>query len=394
MIPDMITISPRNAESVQSAKMMNRHRIILGGVYVILIGLMALFSFRRPEYNWDMLPYMAVILRMEDPDPKRVHQLTYETARKELPEQAYALLIGSEKRKMYSKEPAVFYDQLPFYVVKPLYTGLVYLFHKSGVALSLATVLPSILSYLLMGLLVLKWLNQSFHPLFAFAVSLCIMNSNLVIEISRLSTPDGLSALLVMFAIYCVAQRKHFVWIALFFMLALFARLDNIISAVFLSSFLYFGKRWNPGFQLRQYIILLALFLVSYLIVSSFASSFGWDLTYYPQFAQYIGATREYGHLPLPQRYLALVKSELITGFYYTHFVFFLFLFTLQSYPELTNWRKWSTEQALCIVFLGVIATRFILFPDLSDRFFLPYYISIMILFAKRYGTKFTLSDR
>jgi hypothetical protein len=50
--------------------------------------------------------------------------------------------------------------------------------------------------------------------------------------------------------------------------------------------------------------------------------------------------------------------------------------------------RKFSFPQWLCVLILSLIAVRFLLFPDISDRFYIAYYFVIAILFIKKFIPK------
>src|SRR5579859_2496626 len=135
-----------------------RNRLIFIA-YLTLIFLLALYAFKRPQYNWDMLPYMAVAIGYQDNNPDFVHDTIYDIARHQLPAPAYNQLIdgGLEYRRKMTANAGEFHRQMPFYTVKPLYTWLVYFIYKLGVPLIQATILPSLIGYLLIGALLILW---------------------------------------------------------------------------------------------------------------------------------------------------------------------------------------------------------------------------------------------
>ena len=97
-------------------------------VYFICLLPGAIFAFRHPYYNWDMLPYMALALKMDHIDSNALHKLTFSVAKADIPAVEYGYLTGGEYREKMAESPADFYSQLPFYVVKPFYIWMVYLF--------------------------------------------------------------------------------------------------------------------------------------------------------------------------------------------------------------------------------------------------------------------------
>jgi len=175
-------------------------------VYFLCLLPVAIFAFKRPYYNWDMLPYMALALKMDHADSNMVHKMTFSIAKADIPTVDYGYLTSGEYRKKMADSTADFYSQLPFYVVKPFYIWMVYLFYKLGFSLPLSTVLPSILSYLLIGLILLSWLKKYLSTSFAFPAALLIMYSVFMVSMARLSTPDALSSLLLFSAMYLIIE--------------------------------------------------------------------------------------------------------------------------------------------------------------------------------------------
>src|SRR5579863_6561366 len=149
-----------------------RNRILFS-LYLISIFLAGFYAFKRPYYNWDMLGYMAVVLGYENNDAAFVHSTVYGIAKQQLPFAAYNQLIdgGLEFRKRVAANSNEFYKQMPFYAVKPLYTGLVFLFYKAGCPLIQATILPSLIGYFLIGVLLVYWLRMYLQFPLALAVS-------------------------------------------------------------------------------------------------------------------------------------------------------------------------------------------------------------------------------
>ena len=100
------------------------------------------------------------------------------------------MLVDSTNAYRYklSNNDEAFNEQLPFYVVKPLYTSLAYLAYKAGFSLSQATLVPSFISYLLIGLLLFHWLSMYLRFSISFFVSLLIIFF-FFDQVAKLSTP-------------------------------------------------------------------------------------------------------------------------------------------------------------------------------------------------------------
>ena len=59
----------------------------------------AIFAYKHPSYNWDMLAYMALVVEIEKGDINEVHKITYDNARQNLPVSDYEKLISGDLRK-------------------------------------------------------------------------------------------------------------------------------------------------------------------------------------------------------------------------------------------------------------------------------------------------------
>ena len=152
-------------------------KAFLIALYVVCIALLALREYKNQEYNWDMIPYMSIILSYDNADISSVHDTVYNTLKQQTPANDYNLLSdgGVEMRKHAARDAGFFADQLPFYTVKPLYTRFGYCLYKIGVPLTKATLLPSIISYFLIGILICYWLKKYIHIFLALPLSILIM---------------------------------------------------------------------------------------------------------------------------------------------------------------------------------------------------------------------------
>jgi hypothetical protein len=356
-------------------------------LYISCLLPIAIFAYRKPLYNWDMLAYMALIVRIDHKDPVTIHQVVYSSAKETIPNNAYDLLINSGYRKKMADSPGEFYQQLPFYSVKPFYTGMTYLFYKAGFSLPVSTVLPSILSCMLIGVLLFYWLQKYLGLFFTFSAGLLIMYSGIMIESERLSSPDALSAFFLLFSFYVILEKPSWRWLTVLLALSIFTRLDNVIAGVLIASFLFFIKKSIVRISLKQYVLMLIVLIASYAATSLFASSFGWDMLYYPSFARHLDLSHA-GHASFSfKAYGSLFVSAAITGLLYYHVVFFVLLGLLLIYTPSFRLRQLSFDQMFAGLLLFIILIRFILFPDLTDRFYIAYYICILLLLVKRYVT-------
>src|SRR5688572_16062882 len=151
--------------------------LLVSAFYFFCIALMGFYCFKRPLYNWDMLPYENLILKLDGFNAKEAHSQTYQLTRENIPEEYFRQLTDTNHayRSRMMKDAAAFGDELPFYIVKPLYIGFSYLFYKAGTPLPQATKVPAIISYLLIGLLLFYWLRRYVPLPITFLVALLLM---------------------------------------------------------------------------------------------------------------------------------------------------------------------------------------------------------------------------
>jgi hypothetical protein len=366
-------------------------KILFISIYLLCIALLALREFRNREYNWDMIPYMGVILSYDSSDTKYLHDTIYNIIEKQVPANDYKLLVnGGIGARLHSAENADFFSkQLPFYTVKPFYTGFVYFLYKTGVPLEKATVLPSIISYFLIGLLIGYWLKKYLHLYLALPVSLLIMLCRPMLATAGISTPDCLSALILLIAFYFLIEKKSLVGICVFLMLSIFTRLDNIIPAMFIISLLTFTPKWKEKLSLTTFSIVASIMACCYFIVSLNARKYGWSIFYYPSFISHLNPDHD-TQLPFSlSNYFSVAESQIKSGLFFSDLVLFLLLgFLLFIDQRLVRLKELNFDQLLFVVFILMIFSRFILQPLIADRVYIAYYIGILVLLIRQLRTR------
>lgn len=363
-----------------------RNRIVLF-LYLVFVFFTALYAFKRPYYNWDMLAYMAVVTGYDHSEPGMIHDTVYAIARRQLPAATYNQLIdgGLEFRKRVAEDPAEFYRQMPFYTVKPLYTWLVYLMYKAGAPLVQATILPSFLSYFLIGSLLVFWIRKYLPFMLAIAVSALAMVSAPMWDVVRCSSPDCLSALLLLSAMYFVLEKKSLVGVFVFLLLSILARLDNAIPAVFILSLLAVSNKWETGITLKKYLMMLLAISCACLFISFNARQPGWSIFYYPTFLKSLNLSYSLHPEFHGKDYISLVISHFMTGLFFSNLVLFLILasLTFVGRPNF-RFRDMAFDQLFVLVILAILLVRFVLEPVIADRFYIAYYLCILILLIRR----------
>jgi hypothetical protein len=346
----------------------------------------AIFAYKRPAYNWDMLAYMALVVKMENSDIKEVHNITYNSARQHIPSAEYAKLVNGTLRQGRFENPAEFSGVLPFYAVKPFYIWSSYVFYKAGLTLPVSTVFPSIIAYLLIGVLLFHWLNRHHRLIFSFAAGVLMMGSSIMIEAARLSTPDCISAFFLLTAFYFILEKPSVLFAFLFLTGSVLVRLDNIVVSCLLLSFLFFNPKWVKKISFVQYIGMLAVLASFYVMVAGLTKGYNWSSIYYPDFIKYYHpGHRSQSSFSVPD-YMALFYERTIMAMLYTQFsIFLLIVLVWISASYHGKFSDLPFELLFCILLVATVFTRFVLFPNLEDRFYIAYYLVILIMFIRQY---------
>jgi hypothetical protein len=184
---------------------------------------------------------MAVLLNVEDSDLARIHREVYRVAKAEIPAIKYAMMIDTNSvvRKEAMNDQTKFFQLTSFFRIKPLYQVLSFLAYKVGLPLHKAPVAPSILSFVAISFLLLWVLSKFFNDWLAAVLSVSIIISAPVIEAARSSTPDALSTLTVIIALFLL-YRASSRWLIFSLTIAVLVRVDNIIFTALVICFLAF----------------------------------------------------------------------------------------------------------------------------------------------------------
>ena len=349
----------------------------------------AIFFYKHPAYNWDMLGYMALIVKTDGvKDINEIHKTTYSAARENIPADKYEKLVsGVPVRVRFANDPSYFERILPIHVVKPLYVWSAFLFYKAGFALPLATVIPSIISFLLIGLLLFHWFKKYFNTAIAFLAGLFIMFSMFMQNTSAGSSPDNLSAFFLFAAFYFILEKPHLWLMFLFLLLSVFTRVDNVITCFFVLSLLRYSGKWQRSITSKKYFLLLAILAGSYLLIILPVRQFGWSLFYYSEYVKYMNFNRDFDAPFTFSDYFSYAYSKAVTGFVNSHFTLFMFLVILVVIDKVPfRFRNLSFDKSLALLFALIIVLRFVLLPDLSDRFYIGFYLVILLLLVRKFS--------
>ena len=356
-------------------------------LFLIVAAYALSLSIVQPFHNWDVIGYIAAAKSFEQHDPESVHSFTYAELRSVLPAVQYEDLAresapgpghGGPYRHAISTDSSAFGEQLPFYQIRPIYTGLVYLFYKVGMDIELATHLISGIA-VAVGLMLLYLMATSFlvKPLIFLLPPLAIAFG--VLELPKFSTPDGLAFCAVMAAVYVYLKaRTNLLLIALTLMLGI--RTDLILFTMPLLLALFALDRKN-----RRKIAFAALASVAiYLGILAYCKNPGWSTFFYCTMVQ--RCTHPISNPPTlaVHEYVDALVGGTADLFSDKIFIFYLLVLAASLYLIKARAKATSFAQAiatrpaiLAAVCLAFVGGRFLVLPAEWDRSFsAPYVVS------------------
>ncbi|MCT8997013.1 hypothetical protein [Chelativorans intermedius] len=247
----------------------------LGGLF-LLLGVLAVaaYGWLRPDYNWDMVAYVATALENRAEDAETLHAQAWAVIEEGADEaQEYHLKFSNPYNLNQWENPEDFQSQLSMYRVKVAYIWLLRLL-EPFTGLAAAAILLSVVPAIGVGLLCLCWLwrAQALQGAF-FLLPLLLLT-----DYSRMTSavvPDMLLALVSLAALYALWRGREWLGCGLLFA-SVFVRPDNIvlIFAILIAAVL-FNRRTLPVF-----VTFLAAFIAC-VAISRLGGHPGWWAHFY-----------------------------------------------------------------------------------------------------------------
>jgi hypothetical protein len=327
-------------------------------VFSFFLSLLTFCLSLAPGHNGDMPFYIAAVFSRQGLTDQEAFSKAREVIREEM---------SSEEgiRHIYRLDHAD-KNLLDFYRIKPLYIFLIAAFHHVGIPFILSTLIPSLISFFLIGCILFSWSAKVFAPLPALIFSIILLLINPSIILARLSSPDPLSNLFLFYCFYRIYFEKRYTWTILFLLVSLFIRLDNLIAVCILAVLM---KYWPaPGAKTR---IAAEVFLFTVLVAVAtavwvnfyFESGFWWftRVTYIQSFHAYCLQVLVY--------FLSLSQS------FFPALLLFAFLAVFKG--------KMKGKKRTVHLLLGIgsiLFFRFLLFPSFEERFETAFYLTGFLL--------------
>lgn len=346
---------------------------------------MLAYTLTNPSNNWDMIAYVGSVKNFETGDSNEIHEYAYSGLREFVDDDTWTELTSSSNyRKTLYADPESFRQVLPWYQIRPVYTGLMYLLNKLGLNIYFSGYLVSALA-VIAGLWVFYY---AFRPYIAstlwFAVPFFIM-LNGTVEDARLGTPDGLSFLYTAILTLYFLRRSQ--WLIILLPLAVCIRTDLIFLVAFFLGYLFIRERAS---RLPAILALLTT-VVIYLTINKIAGNYGWATVFYLVFVSnfnlnYPADTHVVITLPDYMRALMNGTLDILQSDAFDAFVglFALQIGILLRLKGFTRSLIHLFEQrinALALISFAYVIVHFLIFPAGISRFFAAQFLSGLLVF-------------
>jgi hypothetical protein len=341
-------------------------------------------SVYEPLNNWDMIGYIAASKSFEETDINSLHSFTYDQIRHSVSEDTYNKLVQGYFRHEISVDPSALKELLPFYQIRPVYTGLIYLCYRTGIGIGFATHIISGIA-VAVAVAYLYLISTSFltKPL-VYAVPPLALIFN-VLELAKFSTPDGLAFLAFIFSVYLYLNRR-IALLLIFLPIMLGIRTDLILFTIPLLFFIFAIERSSRGMAALSIFISIAV----YIGIGIYWENPGWSTIFYFTLVQTLTHPISMPPTLTMQHYLtALFKGTRILE---DNKIFILYvlvtaysLYLIRSHAKITSpsIAFKSPSSVLMVVCLVFVVSHFLFFPLALDRFFsAPYLIGAFSLLA------------
>jgi hypothetical protein len=357
-------------------------------VFATCLTLAALRAYQYPEYSTDGFSYMGNAVAISGASIQMIHDIVYKEAKAGIPGPVYSHLTGAdsvpgaELASFHDRaiDPYHFAEYLPCFAVRPLFNELLYVLHyELGLGLLHAVVLVPVLSYWLMGWLSLLWISRYVVAPWAAVISLCLLLTPPVWDLARSTTPDSLSALVVLLALYLAFEKRMGFPAIVLLLASVFVRTDNFMFVIIAVGYMYVA---GLGVSARDVVVISAVAIASVWIINHFAGDYGPKVLYYRSFIEAPNAPGEIVPTFGFHEYLAALKKGIAGAVHDFYIPFFLMgiIGVVKGLPK-------AVLEVVLTTTLYTVA-HIVIFPNPETRFFGPFFIAMGVALVSSGGVR------
>lgn len=351
------------------------------------------YSLFNPQEEWDLLGYAASVLSLGGAEQSTLPAQVYGELKAYAPPELYReLTAGSTYRTAMHNDAEAFSQQVPFYKIRLIFIGLIWLMTKVGIGMFEAMHLLSAVCGSAGFLLIYLSLRRYVHSLFWIVCPWLFYEFSQNLEVIRSGGVDPLAFLWVAVTYLGFIHRSN--WLLPVLALSVLVRTDLLIHVVIMCGAVYWSDR-NIA-TLKSVILCVLAAVVLYLGVNSWAGNYGWYTVFYFVFGTGTTATHPeiYSRVNFDIQLVlnAIMSPGWISGWFWVAIISAL-LCWVACWSCLSNCVKHSVDDAAAqlinrLVFISGIAVayvvlHYVLFPVIHMRFFVAQcYFMVLALFG------------
>jgi len=361
-------------------------------IFVILIIYTLYLSINRPLYNWDIIGYIGAAKYIEEKDYAVIQSFTYNKLKSSVPDEIYNDLINGvdqEYRQKVYKHSEIFKEQLNFYQIRIIYVWLIFLLFKLGIDIVFATHFISGISIVLSLIILYKMSLDLLKVKFIYFIPVTVIYFGLL-DLSKLSTPDALSALAIILSAYFYLKRYLNV-LLIFLPIIIGIRNDLIFFTLFLLGIIYL---FNETSRKKTLLSLIFSLIVFFTINKLYG--FSWSTLIYHTFINRVLypisnppvlSLQDYLVILINESEKSIVKLNRFKIFFLPVLGILYYFRAHIKFIALNTFLSAFSLRLVAVCFLYLLI-HFALFPIENYRFFPAFYIvgifSIIIIISER----------
>ncbi len=371
-------------------------------VFVLLLLVNSIVIFRNPWYDWDIICYTWLVKNIDNPNIVEVHKDTFKEINDKLDDERYAILKQANhyRLEVYNNYET-FKDQFPFYNIKFIYTYTIYFIHKiTWFTVVNSIVITSIISYLLIWVLLyilfLKEIRKT--VLFVFPLYLFMSFWQMIVW-WRSTTPDMLWVLFLLIWTMFILRKNIILWLTIL-VISLWTRTDNIIFIVFLLWYLKFFANDDYKISWKSFFFFWIISFLFYKWINAYFENFWYHKLFYHSFIDQIYHPAKDIVFLTPMEYFEVFKNKLrvlITldanrpdSFFFLYILIWIIVIIWARLKWI-----WLKNIYIWLIYLSIVSltVRFILFPNIQERYFIFYFLIIFISTIKLFFENINLVE-
>jgi hypothetical protein len=365
-------------------------KIICLGLYLGYIALLIMHWNEYPTYNRDTISYVGAALSYDEKDITTLHHEAYQGVLDAVPENKRASLLSKTPHdKVIAERPDVFAAQLNGYHAKPLFVAGINVLHKLGLNLVFSARLLAIVPAIGLAVLILIWLSRYYTIGYSCLLSFLSATGAGIQSVELFSTPDMLSAALLVLGLYFLLEQRRPTAGAMLLVLSVFAQMDNIILVNLI--FCYFALFAPRGDRLSlvQFGVFGIAATASYLAIGYLAQADNWATMFHYAFGEFVvdPANKVYSITPgfyfetLARQFSIVLTMNPIKQ---TCLFAGLGIITVLLHRNRPAGKMSAVLAGLVITVMMAMVIRYLSFPLLEERYYFAEYMIISLLFLRQ----------